>query len=204
MYNNDLIPAKQRTRENIKKIFLEMYKNKPLQKITVSDLISACDISRGTFYVHFANTCALYRECERNIIDFLEAGISDVNMSLVRMDYNKHIEVFSRFLKGYVEHIDMLKRFLNGSEKASFRQTWHDSICRNYEKSMEFSDVTSPSKRDKLILFYAGGQVALLSNWILADCKEPVGDIASISAQILFQGVFLQEDKKKTRSNRQK
>ncbi|MDR1913968.1 MAG: TetR family transcriptional regulator C-terminal domain-containing protein, partial [Clostridiales bacterium] len=78
----------------------------------------------------------------------------------------------------------------------SFQQAWIDSIRITYEKSMEFSDITSPSKRNNLILFYVAGQVALLSNWILANCKEPVKDIAHISAQILFYGVFSQKNTK--------
>jgi AcrR family transcriptional regulator len=181
-----------------------MYKTRSLEKIKVSDLISACDISRGTFYFHFPNLYALYRECERDMISFLEVELFDVNLSLARMDYDKHIKVFSKFLKKYVEHTDMLKCFLNGSENSSFRQTWFDAIRQTYEKSMEFSDVTPPSKRDKLIRFYVGGQVTLLSNWILADCKEPIEEIASISAQVLFQGIFLQTTPKKTHSGRQK
>jgi AcrR family transcriptional regulator len=190
MYDNGVVPTKQRTRGRIKQGFLEMYKNRPLHKIRVVDLISVCNITRGTFYFHFPNMYALYRECERDMIGLLEMELPDVNLSLVRMDYNKHIKVFSKFLKGYVEHINMLKCFLSGSEADSFRRTWSDDIYQTYEKSMEFSDVTPPSKRDKLIRFYVGGQVALLSNWILADCKEPVEEIAGISAQILFQGVF--------------
>jgi AcrR family transcriptional regulator len=175
-----------------------MYKTSPLQKIKVSDLISVCNISRGTFYFHFANIDALYRECERDMIDFLETEISDVNLATVKMDYDNHIRILSRFMKRYVERIDMLKCFLSGSEEASFRQALFDSICQNYGKLMEFSNITSPAKRDKLIRFYAGGQVALLSNWVLTGCTEPVEDIAGISAQVLFQGIFSKTTEKKT------
>jgi AcrR family transcriptional regulator len=151
MSDTNIALTKQRTRESIKKNFLEMYKKNPLQKIKINDLIRICNISRGTFYFHFPNIYALYRECERDAIDLLETELPDVILSLVRRDYDKHIEVFTKFLKKYIEHVDMLKCFLSGSEKASFQQAWIDSIRITYEKSMEFSDITSPSKRNNLM-----------------------------------------------------
>jgi AcrR family transcriptional regulator len=197
MYDNGLVPTKQKTRERIKRKFLEMYKNRPLNKVRVSDLISTCDITRGTFYFHFPNMYALYRECERDMIDFMEVELSDIILSTVGRDSDKYIELVSNDMKRYIEHIDVIKCFLNGSEGSSFRQAWFDSIRQNYAKSMEFSYAMPPSKHDNLILFFAGGHLALLSNWVLADCKEPAEDVAYISAQVLFHGAFLQTIVKK-------
>jgi len=199
MFDNDIVSTKQRTMESIKKNFLLMYKNKPLKEIKVSDLIRACNISRGTFYFHFEDIYALYCECEQDMIGFLEAGLSDVILSTVGMDYNKHIKILSKDLKRYVEHIDMFQCFLSGSEEVAFRQAWFDSICRNYGKSMEFSHSMPLSKQKNIIRFYAGGHLALLSNWVLEGCKEPAEDIAHISAQVLFEGAFLKTNDKKTR-----
>lgn len=196
MYNSDMT-SKHRTRENIKNKFLELYKNRTLKKIKVNDIISACNISRGTFYFYYTDMYALYRECEKDAIDLLEMRLSDVNLSTVTRDYNKHIKVYSSFLKTYVENIDMYKSFISGSEEASFRQAWLESNKRNYGKIMEFSNTTLQSKCDNLILFFAGGHVALLSNWILTGCRESTEDIACIISQVLFQGIF-SETRKKT------
>jgi AcrR family transcriptional regulator len=188
-----MVSEKHRTKEHIKEEFFKIYKNKPLKEIKVSDLTKACNISRGTFYFHFPGVYALYYECEQDMIGFLESELTDVKLSTLRMDYNKHIRVLSKQIKKHVERIDRVKCFLCGSEAASFRKTWFDSIRETYTDAIKFSHITSSEKLNNLALFVAGGQVAILSNWVLSGCKEPAEDIARLTAQILFQGVFYNE-----------
>jgi len=42
-----------KTRENIEKTFLELLDQKGFSRVTVGELISACRISKGTFYYHY-------------------------------------------------------------------------------------------------------------------------------------------------------
>ena len=51
MNENDLRVIK--TRENIETTFLELLDKKSFSQITVGELISACRISKGTFYYHY-------------------------------------------------------------------------------------------------------------------------------------------------------
>ena len=200
MHDNDEIIKKQNAKKIIKEKFLEVYKKESLNRIKVSDLAAACEISRGTFYFHFEDVYALYRACEQDIIDFLEDGISEIHLVSLLRDLEKHIEVYSRFLKKYIANNEMLKCFLKGSEEASFRQVWFNSIYRNFEKSMTFSFDMPQAKRDNLVRFFAGGLLALQSNWILTDCKEPVEDIAHIHVQVLYDGILFQNSDKSSNS----
>ena len=190
MHNNYLV-TKPSTRDCIKNTFLEMYEEKPLKKITVSDLIKACNISRGTFYFHFEDIYTLYRECEQDMVAFMEEGLSDLILSTVRKDANKHLEATCRYMtKTYINKIDLFKCFLNGSEKESFRQKWFNSIHLDFAKAIEFANEMPLAKRDYLASFYAGGYVAVVGDWILEDCKEPVEDFADLQVQVLFRGII--------------
>ena len=51
MNENDLRVIK--TRENIESRFLELLDTKSFSQITVSEILSACRISKGTFYYHY-------------------------------------------------------------------------------------------------------------------------------------------------------
>lgn len=192
MGSSEVASTKQSTKECIKKTFMELYKNKPLNEVKVSDLIKACKISRGTFYFHFADVYALYHECERELIRFLENDLLDVDISAVGGDFKKHVKMLSRFLGKYVDHQEKLQCFLNGSEGGTFRQAWLDSICQHYAISMEYTDEASLAQRDNLILFFAGGYREILSAWILSGCKEPVENIAQVTTQVEYRGVFPQ------------
>lgn len=182
--------SKHNTREYIKKTFLAIYKNKPLGQIYISDLIKACSIARGTFYFHFDNIETLYRECEKDIIDKMEADLDNVVICTVGVNEEEFTKVYTGLIKNYRDDLEAYKCLLCGSEEASFRSAWFESIRRNYEKTMRFSKETSPARREYLTRFFAGGVLALLSSWVLNDCREPAEDIASVEAQALFNGVF--------------
>ncbi|MDR1469287.1 MAG: TetR/AcrR family transcriptional regulator, partial [Spirochaetaceae bacterium] len=182
--------AKQDTRENIKHMFLSLYKKRPLSQIFVSDLVKACDISRGTFYFYFNDIIDLYRECEQDIIDEMESSLNDVILSTVGTNYEQFVNTYAKHLNDLKGNIEIYHILLNGSERASFRKTWFESVRRNYQHSMTFSSVTAPAKRNNLAIFFAGGIIAVLSEWVLNDCKEPEEDIAAIVARITFQGAF--------------
>jgi len=138
----------------------------------------------------------LYHECEKDLLECLEENISDVILSTVVRDFDKYVREVSNIYIRYIEHIDMLRCFLTGSEEASFRQLWFDSLYCKFEKTMEFSSTLSLAKQKNLIRFFAGGHLAIFSNWVLNDCSEPVEDIAYISAQAMFKGLFLENSKK--------
>lgn len=40
----------------IKKAFIDLLKEKPASKVTVTDIILEANISRGTFYAHYLDT----------------------------------------------------------------------------------------------------------------------------------------------------
>ena len=191
MDKDDKEPGRLCKKKLIKKKFLEAYKKTSLNRIKVSDLIVVCGISRGAFYFHFDDVYDLYNECEKDMINFLEEGLPDINLVTLLRDRDKHLEVYSEYLSKYTGKKDLLKCFLNGSEESSFRRAWFDSIYRNFEHTLEFLSYPPSSKRKQLLLFFSGGILSLLSDWVLTECKEPVEEIASIHEQVLYQGILL-------------
>jgi AcrR family transcriptional regulator len=178
------------TKNSIKIKFLDMYKAQPLNQINVSDLARVCNISRGTFYFYFEDICALYNEYERDLIGRLEEGLPELMLCTVGLDFEKYVDAFGKHLNGYPEYADVIKCFLLGSESASFRDAWFESIYRNFEQPMSFLRVPSHLQRDNLVRFFAGGQLSIFTNWVLTNCREPAENIAYISAQALFRGIF--------------
>ena len=183
--------GKQMTRDIIKSRFLEMYKTKPLYRIKVNDLAAVCNISRNTFYFYFEDMQVLYYECERDLIARVEEGLSDVILTTVVLDFENYVKCFSYLLKNHENNKELFRCFINGSEESCFRKAWFESIHSNYSKTLNFSRAAPPVQRDYLARFFAGGMLSILSHWLLTDCMYPVEDVAYISAQTMFQGIFL-------------
>jgi len=191
--NNSL--AKQHTtKECIKQTFLAIYRTKPLQRIFVSDLVSACNISRGTFYFYYENIEQLYLECEQDLIDMMETGLNKVVLCTVggsRKNMTQFIKTYSEHLSRYPKYRELFQCLLEGSECASFRKHWVESVYNHFQQVLPFSSTISPVQIQFLLHFFSGGGVHMLSNWALGGFVESPEEIAAVSAQVLFKGTYL-------------
>ena len=58
-----------RSRRMIRSAFLEMLREKPYEKITVTDIVNRADINRSTFYAHYPDVRGLVEQITGEIID---------------------------------------------------------------------------------------------------------------------------------------
>lgn len=58
-----------KTERSIKKVFSELIREKPLEKITVTEIASRAEINKGTFYLHYTDIYALYDAFLADTID---------------------------------------------------------------------------------------------------------------------------------------
>jgi len=81
MNENDLRVI--RTKESIRNAFLELLAQKPLDKITVTELAKTARINKGTFYLHYQDIDDLYNHVLEN---FLTESISEMNYAELLFD----------------------------------------------------------------------------------------------------------------------
>lgn len=183
--------SQQTTRDRIKQTFLALYRKQPLSDIFVSDLAQQCSISRGTFYFYYENMEQLYHECETDLIRAMETGLDQVVLCSVGgkpENLDLFIETYSRHLTRYREFIPLYHCLLEGSEKASFHDRWVGSVASYFAQTLRFSSNIPPIHQTYLNHFFAGGEVAMLTAWVLNDCRDAPEDIAACSARALFTG----------------
>ena len=77
------------TKKAIVESFLYLAGKKPLDKITVRDVVDDCGINRNTFYYYFQDIYAVLEELCRNLIDDLptDAPLSDTLLSFFERLY---------------------------------------------------------------------------------------------------------------------
>jgi len=177
------------TKDIIKTNFLLLYDSKPLGSITVNEIARTCSISRSTFYFYFEDIQALYRQCESDVIDFLEEELEDIITYTVNMDPDAYAAVFQNFLTKVKAHRKLCQSFLKGSELGHFHDVWVHRIAQRYLKAARFSKGNAVQNK-YFARFFASGKISILTTWIMDDCKDSIEDIANISAKVLFDGVF--------------
>ncbi len=87
-----------RSRRLIKQAFGELLNEKPLSKITVTDIVERADISRGTFYAHYLDVFDLYTAIQNNIIEALDAAFNTLGIENIIVNPSDAIRWGMRFL----------------------------------------------------------------------------------------------------------
>ena len=154
--------TKKALEESLKKLLLQ----KPLNKITVSDITEDCGINRMTFYYHF-----------KDIYDLVEwSCLEDASKAL---EGNK---TYNTWQEGYLRIFEAVK------ENKPFIMNVYNSVSReqieNYLFKVTFKlleDVVEEQAKDMSVLkeykyfianFYKNAFVGLMLEWIKDDMKK--------------------------------
>ena len=172
-----------RSRKMIREAFLELLKEKEINKITVTDIVNKADLNRSTFYAHYMDIRAITEEIENEVID-------------------KMIEILKKFeFKNFFNHPTPLllevSRFLESNQetykillKVNDAETFLKKLKKEFAKYM-ISDTDIPEylKDSKMvnlrISYFAGGIINMYQDWFNGSVDCSLNDIALEVSKLL-------------------
>ena len=145
--------------ETARKVFVE----KGFQKVTMKDIVEACDISRGGLYLYFDNTVQIFLE-------------------VLKMESEEADDVFSDRIKEDATAADILILFLQEQKKELLRKK--DTLSR---ATYEFYFETQPEKKSNVLKKQFDSAAKVIEKLIeigvdngefyCEDCKEAARNI---------------------------
>ncbi|MBQ7689530.1 MAG: TetR/AcrR family transcriptional regulator [Clostridia bacterium] len=115
-----------RSRHLIKQAFGELLNEKPLQKITVTDIVERANISRGTFYAHYLDVYDLYAAVQNNMLEMLDEEIDRLGIERIIGDPSDAVRFGMQFLS---ENKNYFALFI----KSSYAEMFLDRAMRRIE-----------------------------------------------------------------------
>ena len=159
------------TRMILEQSFLELLREKPVSKITVTELCEKAQLNRATFYKHYLDIPDLMEKIEEDLFDKIRDVFTDKEMKLkpflVEMMYYTR-ENQDRFMALGGDHGDpnlMTKTFQVCYERA------YPLLAQNL-RSME------EHEKQMLYHFLSHGAGAVLTWWIKDGMREAPEDVA--------------------------
>jgi AcrR family transcriptional regulator len=154
--------------------FLMLLQEKPLNKITVTDICKGADINRGTFYSYYNDPFDLMRSIEEEMI---EKMMSTINISGDESLQNMLNEIFNLIL----ENKEFCKILFNEKNSSYVLSTLLNSA---YEKKIEDIKKQFPMANETQLEYYftyvTGGTIEIIRKWINDDMKIPAGEVIRI------------------------
>ena len=172
-----------RSRKMIQTAFQELLREKPFEKITVTDIVNRADINRSTFYAHYPDV--------RGLVEVMMDNVVQKSIDLVAdMDFREILTDPTAMLKGLLE-IGMenleLYRLLSQSDFA-LRQVEFvkAAFLKKAVTELNIPEEIRTSSRYKVqISFFIGGILNTYQQWMLGNLDCPPEAIMEYIAPLI-------------------
>ncbi len=165
-----------RSRRLIRQAFVELLQEKPLEKITVTDIITRADINRGTFYAHYQDTRAVIEQIENEIIDKMVEFLGEFRYKNFFENPLPLLLKISRYLE---EDLEFYRILINSNGAEQFLIKLKNIFVRHMEMDTNIPEQikNSPAFRIR-IHFFAGGLVNLYQVWFRGNLDVSLNEIS--------------------------
>ena len=171
----------QRTKQVISESFLELLREKPASRITVTEICSMASINRATFYKHYLDVPDLQASLENEILSDFEMFLKDYRFSGA-VKYQTMLVEMLTYLQEHGSRFYLLCSGNAGSElPAKTFRLFNEFTFPIMRKKLP---ALQEEKATLLYQFLTHGCGALLVSWLRGDSKMSVEEAANYIMQI--------------------
>ncbi len=172
------------TKHVIKDTFMQLLEQKPINKITVTELCSQCEINRATFYRYYEDVYDLMEKLKGQYVSELKEAIS-----ISKDDYT--ISGFTSEILEVILRNKELSRILfslkNGKDFLGDVLDIAHHKC--VEKWNRYGKNVPQAQVGYISTFISAGTIGILNEWIQNDFKESPIEIANLIENISQYGI---------------
>ncbi|MGN0397861.1 MAG: TetR-like C-terminal domain-containing protein [Candidatus Fimimorpha sp.] len=176
--------ARQYTRKEIRETFVRMLNERPLNKITVKDIVVECEINRNTFYYYYADIYAIIEE------------IFQTELQRVIEEYNDTLSWEESFLVALhfaIENKKAIYHVYHSMEKERVENYLYavaGKVMTYYVENQSKEIRASKADKKLIVAFYQSALTQMLLKWIASGMKaDPEKVIRRIGK--LFNGTIV-------------
>lgn len=183
---------KKRNRNAIRSVnmiidaYIELYKELPSDKITVTAVVDRAGLNRSTFYAHFRGPDDVQQVLEQKLVDDLLESIKEFGINDLINDPKRLIEIVSGRIESKMKFVKLM------FEKHSAAR-WLESLREAViEKFMSDPDAMSCADRDELLIrvrYCIGGYISLCRDCITNRIDKPLGSLTDEIAAVTVKAL---------------
>lgn len=182
-----------KTKNAIKKAFMELMYQKDINKITVSDIAEHALINRSTFYLHYSDVLAVWKEIEDDLADQISEDVAAFDISDIPGSTSKLFHA----LYTNIDDVNAFNTYILKSTNSKYiierlKEIMIESSLKGYAKT----HLNYKPENEYLITFIASGTIDTYIKW--AGHKEnniPLETLCSIVSSAIQSAVDSQDNK---------
>jgi AcrR family transcriptional regulator len=163
-----------RTKEELALSLGVLLQKKDLKKITITDLITECNVSRPTFYYHFKGINDLMKwSFEYSILKSIREIPED-------KPWRVGLTLLLEHLHNNRESIVMVYQSLGLSEIHSIFSTEIHDLMHSFSSKIMGKTPHSPKENNFILEFYSHALAITIVDWVINDTKQSIDDLLNL------------------------
>lgn len=173
------------TKMVLREALLSLMEDRPINKITVTDICEKADINRGTFYTHYTDHYDLLAQIEGELFDEVRRALYDMSTT------TDTAAVVLEIIRCLERNGDLCKIIFSEYGDADFLKKImfiaHDHCLQEWATK---ATKTAHVPVEYLYSFTANGTVGILQKWIDDDMQETVEEVAQMVTEMSAYGTY--------------
>jgi len=172
-----------RSKRLIREAYIDLLKEKPIEKITVTDIVKRADINRGTFYAHYSDTQAVLEQIENEIIDRMKELISEFNC---RNFHQNPLPILLKIVRFLEENKDYTQILENSRNAEPFLLRARKIFADYMNNDLQIPDeIKNNPEFLTHVLFITGGIVNVYRAWFKGETSQSPEELSITLAKII-------------------
>lgn len=172
-----------RSRRLIRGAFQELLKEKPLEKITVTDIVNRADINRSTFYAHYTDVKGLVEEIQNEVVERSLALISEVDFQHIFLEP-------APFVRGLAEigtkNVELYRLLSNSDFALNQMEKMKELFLAKAMTAPEIPEKVRQSRTYEIqVNFFIGGIMHTYLQWLLGKLDYSTEAITEEICQLI-------------------
>ncbi len=164
------------TKRMIHDAFLQLLEERPITKITVTEICEKADVNRSTFYANYADTEQLLCEIENEVLEQIP-----VSSAFSSADYMDMLESFFEYVR---QNERVFRVLLIQSDNGGFNQKLISGVMEKYHQSTW----TAESLLSRYCYMYCvNGVIGLTKEWISGGFAVSTRKFSELVLQMSMQ-----------------
>lgn len=176
------VNTSQKTKAKLRETFWQIYLEKPIEKISVREIVEKAHYNRSTFYEYYSDVYSVLEEIEEALFDAL---FSDKNQLILNYQLTFDELIFD-IAQNYKRHKKYLRVLLGEHGDPQFLDKVKEHLKSLLRPLISLTDMIAPQNRDYFLEYLTNGLIGMLMYWQKNDSKLPIEDFLKKCKEIII------------------
>ncbi len=159
----------EQTRANLTQAFWELYRDRPIEKITVREIAERAGYNRATFYLYFRDVYDLFDQLESEILEQVRMLVQKRLLLDDTLDFSHHMGFIVELTQRFSAY---MPRLIGGDP--SFGERLKEIFAPLLDRFIIPEQGLTEEEQDVLREFYLSGLLGAINRWMGSSGEMPI------------------------------